>query len=144
MKKGFTLVEVLVALTIISILTLVVMQIYMTITKLEIESQEEDYARITIQNVHRSFIADPVTWETTLYESYGVNPPAVFDSELRFDSNWQLLEENETGVYTILYIYEETIDADSGLTVYSLYIDVIASDHRTIFAAIDLGKMVKP
>ncbi|MFP4187383.1 MAG: type II secretion system protein [Acholeplasmataceae bacterium] len=144
MKNGFTLVEVLVALTIIATITIVVMQIYMTITKVEVEAEEEDYARITIQNIHSAFFSDPESWEEVLYASYDVNAPSEFDSMLRFDANWQLLEATETAVYTIDYDYGETYDDEADRTVYDLSIDEIASEQRVIFSNIDLGKMVSP
>ncbi len=144
MKKGFTLVEIIVALAIISTLTLVVMQIYLTMTKLEIESQEEDYARTTIQNMHRLFVADPAGWEDAFYVSYGhleVTPPEVF--VFRFDSQWNLLLPSETGVYTISYDYG-LVDEDPpvAIDVYYLKVSLVLSEKRTIFGSIDLGRMV--
>lgn len=142
MRKGFTLVEIIVALAIISTLTLVVMQIYLTMTKLEIESQEEDYARTTIQNMHRLFVADPAGWEEAFYVSYG-HPEGTqpIGSVFRFDSQWNLLLPSGTGVYTISYDYE-TDETTYSVFVYNLSVALVLSEKRTIFGSIDLGRMV--
>jgi prepilin-type N-terminal cleavage/methylation domain-containing protein len=144
MKKGFTLVEIVVALAIISTLTLVVMQIYLTTTKIEIESQEEDHARIVVQNIHTSFVSEPAGWRTAFYASYDVSVPATFEDVLVFDSEWHLLEQGTDGTYTVTYTYQSTYDTEAALDVYELSIDLVVSDRRTIFASIDLGRMVRP
>jgi len=144
MNRGFTLVEIIVALAIISTLTLVVMQIYLVTTKIEIEAQEEDQARIAIQNIHRAYVSDPVDWQETVYTSYGIPVPGTLEQTFIYDSGWQLLDQGSDGAYVITYTYTSIYDAEAGLDVYDLEIDLVYSDKRTIFTSIDLGRMVRP
>lgn len=127
MKKGFTLVEIVVSIALIAVVSLAVMQIYLAVERFEVRKEEEDYARVVVADIHQSFISSPAGWET-LYDVAG--------SSIYYDKNWNNVSPTEPYAYRVNYDY-----ANDGVEIYTLKIDSVVSARRTILRNVDLGRM---
>jgi prepilin-type N-terminal cleavage/methylation domain-containing protein len=146
MKKGFTLLEIIVAFALITVITATAFAIFFAIENVQRETEDKDQALIQIQNIHQLFVTDPTGWQGQYFIIYDVyenedSLPENFnipgeEKELYYDQNWQLLE-NENGMsFGIVYDYLK-----DDTNVYTLYILEIYSKVDTLFTNIDLGEM---
>lgn len=127
MRKGFTLVEIVVSIALIAVVSLTVMQIYLAVERFEVRKEEEDYARVVVSDIHQSFIASPDGWETF----YDTNNSSIY-----YDKDWNNVLPTETYAYRVNYNY-----AYDGVEIYTLEIDSVVSARRTILRNVDLGRM---
>jgi prepilin-type N-terminal cleavage/methylation domain-containing protein len=127
MKKGFTLVEIVISIALIAVVSLTVMQIYLAVERFEVRKEEEDYARVVVSDIHQSFIASPDGWETF----YDINNSSIY-----YDKDWNNVLPTETYAYRVNYDY-----AYDDVGIYTLEITAVVSSRRTILRNVDLGRM---
>jgi prepilin-type N-terminal cleavage/methylation domain-containing protein len=129
MKKGFTLVEIVISIALIAVVSLTVMQIYLAVERFEVRKEEEDYARVVVSDIHQSFIASPDGWETF----YDINNSSIY-----YDKDWNNVHPTETYAYRVNYLY---VNFENGDEIYTLEITSVVSERRTILRNVDLGRM---
>jgi prepilin-type N-terminal cleavage/methylation domain-containing protein len=129
MKKGFTLVEIVISIALIAVVSLTVMQIYLAVERFEVRKEEEDYARVVVSDIHQSFIASPDGWETF----YDINNSSIY-----YDKDWNNVLPTETYAYRVNYLY---VNFENGDEIYTLEITSVVSERRTILRNVDLGRM---
>jgi prepilin-type N-terminal cleavage/methylation domain-containing protein len=135
MKKGFTLVEIVISIALIAVVSLTVMQIYLAVERFEVRKEEEDYARVIVSNIHQSFIASPNKWQEAFH---GVDFYETGDLSIYYDKDWNIVLPTETYAYRVNYLY---VNVENGDEIYTLEITSVVSERRTILRNVDLGRM---
>ncbi len=138
MKKGFTLVEVIVALTIMSIIGLMIVSVYATITNYGGKRNEKNNLKYAIHNIHECYLADPENWEINYFELYDLDFESLYFPEqvIYFNKDFRKISVFESQ-YAIYYDFDYTDE------IYSLIITKIIRENTEIDNMIELGKWIK-
>ncbi len=139
MNKGYTLVEVIVALAIMAIVGLMTTSLYLSITGYRTRKNEISNIKNNIHNIHEVYLSDPENWESVYYEIHGISD---FDENgikvLYYSQHFANLVNYETN-YAIYYTY----DYDESSKTYQLMIDRITRKDKSLDSNINFGRWVK-
>ncbi len=140
MNRGFTLVEVVVSLVIISLVGLITTTLFISITGYQTRKNELNNIKNAIHNIHEVYLSDPKSWEERYYGIHGYALTSFVDNEgvniLYFTQHFESLDTRETR-YAIYY---EFTFADG---IYRLQIVKVTKDNKIIDENIDLGRWVE-
>lgn len=127
MKKGFTLLEVIISIAVASILFSGILLILNLTNRYQSKKEESWKAYKILENIHSMYLNDPSFLEN--------------DSILYFDRS--LNKVNSIDHFKVEYTLTLTI-IDNTYITYSLKIDRIFTDKYDLIINYDLGKWVKP
>lgn len=141
MNKGYTLVEVIVALAIMAIVGLMTTSLYLSITGYRTRKNELSNIKNNIHNIHEVYLSDPEKWESVYYGIHGM-PKSDFHENgskvLYYSQHFANLVDYETN-YAIYYTY----DYDKSSQTYQLTIDRITRKDKSLDSNINFGRWVK-
>lgn len=141
-NKGYTLVEVIVALAIMAIVGLMTTSLYLSITGYRTRKNEISNIKNNIHNIHEVYLSDPENWESVYYGIHGM-PKSDYLLEngskvLYYSQHFANLVDYETN-YAIYYTY----DYDDSSQTYQLTIDRITRKDKSLDSNINFGRWVK-
>ncbi len=143
MNKGYTLVEVIVALAIMAIVGLMTTSLYLSITGYRTRKNELSNIKNNIHNIHEVYLSDPENWESVYYEIHGISD---FDENgikvLYYSQHFANLVDYETN-YAIYYTYVVYYDESRQTYEYELTIDRITRKDKSLDSNINFGRWVK-
>ena len=140
-NKGYTLVEVIVALAIMAIVGLMTTSLYLSITGYRTRKNEISNIKNNIYNIHEVYLSDPENWESVYYEIHGVPKSDFYENGskvLYYSQHFANLVDYETN-YAIYYTY----DYDESSQTYQLMIDRITRKDKSLDSTINFGRWVK-
>lgn len=137
-KKGFTLVEVLVALAIMSVIGLTITGLYATITSYAGRRNEMNNLKYTLHNIHEYYLADPENWESNYFELYEVDFSGLdySDQIIYYNRDFNRVLFNESK-YVIHYEYSYQ-DNEASLIIKKIIREDVELDKN-----IDFGNWIK-
>ena len=140
-NKGYTLVEVIVALAIMAIVGLMTTSLYLSITGYRTRKNELSNIKNNIHNIHEVYLSDPKNWESVYYGIHGM-PKSDFykngSKVLYYSQHFANLVDYETN-YAIYYTYDD----DESSKTYQLTIDRITRKDKSLDSNINFGRWVK-
>ena len=138
-NKGYTLIEVIVALAIMAIVGLMTTSLYLSITGYRTRKNEISNIKNNIHNIHEVYLSDPENWESVYYGIHGM-PKSDFDENkskvLYYSQHFANLVDYETN-YAIYYTYDDSSQP------YQLTIDRITRKDKSLDSNINFGRWVK-
>lgn len=141
MNKGYTLVEVIVALAIMAIVGLMTTSLYLSITGYRTRKNEISNIKNNIYNIHEVYLSDPENWESVYYGIHGMPKSDFYESGskvLYYSQHFANLVDYETN-YAIYYTY----DYDESSQTYQLTIERITRKDKSLDSNINFGRWVK-
>lgn len=141
MNKGYTLVEVIVALAIMAIVGLMTTSLYLSITGYRTRKNEISNIKNNIHNIHEVYLSDPENWESVYYGIHGMPKSDFYENGskvLYYSQHFANLVDYETN-YAIYYTY----DYDESSKTYQLMIDRITRKDKSLDSNINFGRWVK-
>lgn len=143
MNKGYTLVEVIVALAIMAIVGLMTTSLYLSITGYRTRKNEISNIKNNIHNIHEVYLSDPENWESVYYGIHGMPKSDFYENGskvLYYSQHFANLVDYETN-YAIYYYYTYYYDESS--QIYQLTIDRITRKDKSLDSNINFGRWVK-
>lgn len=140
-NKGYTLVEVIVALAIMAIVGLMTTSLYLSITGYRTRKNEISNIKNNIHNIHEVYLSDPENWESVYYGIHGMPKSDFYGSGskvLYYSQHFSNLVDYETN-YAIYYTYYY----DDSSQTYQLTIDRITRKDKSLDSNINFGRWVK-
>ena len=141
-NKGYTLVEVIVALAIMAIVGLMTTSLYLSITGYRTRKNELSNIKNNIHNIHEVYLSDPENWESVYYNKIHGMPKSDFyengSKVLYYSQHFANLVDYETN-YAIYYTYSY----DKSSQTYQLTIDRITRKDKSLDSNINFGRWVK-
>lgn len=140
-NKGYTLVEVIVALAIMAIVGLMTTSLYLSITGYRTRKNEISNIKNNIHNIHEVYLSDPEDWESVYYGIHGMAKSDFYENGskvLYYSQHFANLVDYETN-YAIYYTYYY----DESSQTYQLTIDRITRKDKTLDSNINFGRWVK-
>lgn len=140
-NKGYTLVEVIVALAIMAIVGLMTTSLYLSITGYRTRKNELSNIKNNIHNIHEVYLSDPENWESVYYGIHGMPKSDFYENGskvLYYSQHFANLVDYETN-YAIYYTY----DYDESSKTYQLTIDRITRKDKSLDSNINFGRWVK-
>lgn len=140
-NKGYTLVEVIVALAIMAIVGLMTTSLYLSITGYRTRKNEISNIKNNIYNIHEVYLSDPENWESVYYGIHGMPKSDFYESGskvLYYSQHFANLVDYETN-YAIYYTY----DYDESSQTYQLTIERITRKDKSLDSNINFGRWVK-
>lgn len=141
MNKGYTLVEVIVALAIMAIVGLMTTSLYLSITGYRTRKNELSNIKNNIHNIHEVYLSDPENWESVYYGIHGMPKSDFYENGskvLYYSQHFANLVNYETN-YAIYYTYSY----DESSQTYQLMIDRITRKDKSLDSNINFGRWVK-
>lgn len=140
-NKGYTLVEVIVALAIMAIVGLMTTSLYLSITGYRTRKNELSNIKNNIHNIHEVYLSDPENWESVYYGIHGMPISDFYENGskvLYYSQHFANLVDYETN-YAIYYTYSY----DESSQTYQLMIDRITRKDKSLDSNINFGRWVK-
>ena len=142
-NKGYTLVEVIVALAIMAIVGLMTTSLYLSITGYRTRKNEISNIKNNIHNIHEVYLSDPENWESVYYGIHGMPKSDFYENGsgskvLYYSQHFANLVDYETN-YAIYYTYYY----DESSQTYQLTIDRITRKDKSLDSNINFGRWVK-
>lgn len=140
MKKGFTLVEVIVSIAIMAIVGTMVSMVFVTISKYQSRKYETMHLQYHITQIHEVYLSDPLNWESVYFNLYGFNFEEIEykdENILYFNKDFTKIV-NYVSNYQIKYTYSIT---DENIT--NLVLTEIKRDDKVIDENINLGRFIE-
>jgi len=140
-NKGYTLVEVIVALAIMAIVGLMTTSLYLSITGYRTRKNELSNIKNNIHNIHEVYLSDPENWESVYYGIHGMPKSDFYENGskvLYYSQHFANLVDYETN-YAIYYTYDD----DESSKTYQLTIDRITRKDKSLDSNINFGRWVK-
>lgn len=137
MKKGFTLVEVIVTLAIMAIVGVMFTTVLVSVNTQTLRKNELNNIKSLIGNMHQSFLIEPKDWKETFLSNYEVDSLDYKEGYIYLDKQFEKPLITTSNFYIR---YEVLFDEVSNS--YSLLIIEIIRDGYTIDSNINLGKMI--
>lgn len=140
-NKGYTLVEVIVALAIMAIVGLMTTSLYLSITGYRTRKNELSNIKNNIHNIHEVYLSDPENWESVYYGIHGMPKSDFYENGskvLYYSQHFANLVDDETN-YAIYYTY----NYDESSQTYQLTIDRITRKDKSLDSNINFGRWVK-
>lgn len=140
-NKGYTLVEVIVALAIMAIVGLMTTSLYLSITGYRTRKNELSNIKNNIHNIHEVYLSDPENWESVYYGIHGMPISDFYENGskvLYYSQHFANLVDYETN-YAIYYTYSY----DESSQTYQLTIDRITRKDKSLDSNINFGRWVK-
>lgn len=140
-NKGYTLVEVIVALAIMAIVGLMTTSLYLSITGYRTRKNEISNIKNNIHNIHEVYLSDPENWESVYYGIHGMPKSDFYENGskvLYYSQHFANLVDYETN-YAIYYTYYY----DGSSQTYQLTIDRITRKDKSLDSNINFGRWVK-
>lgn len=140
-NKGYTLVEVIVALAIMAIVGLMTTSLYLSITGYRTRKNEISNIKNNIHNIHEVYLSDPENWESVYYGIHGMPKSDFYENGskvLYYSQHFVNLVDYETN-YAIYYTYYY----DESSQTYQLTIDRITRKDKSLDSNINFGRWVK-
>lgn len=141
MNKGYTLVEVIVALAIMAIVGLMTTSLYLSITGYRTRKNEISNIKNNIHNIHEVYLSDPENWESVYYGIHGMPKSDFYENGskvLYYSQHFANLVDYETNyAFYYTYYYDEISQT------YQLTIDRITRKDKSLDSNINFGRWVK-
>lgn len=140
-NKGYTLVEVIVALAIMAIVGLMTTSLYLSITGYRTRKNEISNIKNNIHNIHEVYLSDPENWESVYYGIHGMPESDFYENGIKvlyYSQHFANLVDYETN-YAIYYTYYY----DESSKTYQLTIDRITRKDKSLDSNINFGRWVK-